>query len=44
MYILKKRIIESKEYSCTSNDAFKYNDNIYYNDVLYYNLSLNKSL
>ncbi len=44
MYILKKRTIKSKEYSCTNNDAFKYNDNIYYSDALYYNLFLNKSL
>ncbi len=44
MYILKRRMIENEECSCTSNDAFKYNDNIYYNDASYYNLSLNKSL
>ncbi len=44
MYILKRRIIKSEEYLCTSNDALKYNDNIYYSDASYYNLSLNKSL
>ncbi len=37
-------MIKSKECSCTSNNALKYNDNIYYNDALYYNLFLNKSL
>ncbi len=44
MYILKRRIIKSKEYLYISNNAFKYNDNIYYNNALYYNLSLNKFL
>ncbi len=44
MYILKRRTIKNEEFSCISNNAFKYNDNIYYSDALYYNLSLNKSL
>ncbi len=30
-------MIESEEYSCTINDALKYNDDIHCNDTSYYN-------
>ncbi len=37
MYILKRWMIKSEEYSCTINDAFKYNNDIHCSDASYYN-------
>ncbi len=37
MYILKRWMIKSEEYSCTINDAFEYNDDIHCSDASYYN-------